>query len=147
MKTPRILSLLVLLLMATLGLQAQNGNAVVSEIKLYDMGDGTGILAVRVSGNQAYLYTGGSFAATGDRIPGGSAGGGIGSSSRVHVVSPAPGNGNGNSNGNQAVILTALVPLTPSSGNQPDFVSIDLRVEGDGRVFYHWGSTVSVARP
>lgn len=149
----RILSLLLLLLTGTLGLRAQNGNAVVSEIKIYDMGNGTGIITARISGNQAYLYTGGGFTATGTRIPGGTVSGGIGSSARTIVVPPSPGNGNGNGNtnpnGNQAVILAGVLPLSPSSGQQSDFITVDLRVAepGDGRVFYHWGSVVSTSNP
>jgi hypothetical protein len=153
MQNLRNFSLFLLLLMATLGLQAQNGNAVVSEVKLYDIGGGTGILVVRVSGNQAYQYTGGSYTATGARIVGGAASSGIGASSRVPVVAPTPGNGNGggnsNPNGNQSVLLTAYVPLTPSSGHGPDFVTVDLSVasEGDGRVFWHWSFPVTTTNP
>jgi hypothetical protein len=145
----RNLSLIILLLMATLGLQAQNGNAVVSEIKLYDMGNGTGILAVRISGNLAPQYVRGGYKATGDCIWRGTSSGGIGTATRVPILAPTPGNGNGNSNGNQEVILTGLVPLAPTTGTGPDFVTIDLSIEsasGD-RVFYHWGSYLQTSKP
>lgn len=125
----------MLLLMATLGLRAQNGNAVISEVKAYDMGNGTGILTVRVSGNLASNYVGGSFSISSDRIPGGSAGSGLGIDTRAIVVSPAPGNGNGNSNGNQAVILTGAFPLQPQSGNQPSSATVDLRVRSTNTAY------------
>ncbi len=150
MKNLKLFSLLLLLIFAGIGAHAQNGNAVVSEVKLYDMGNGSGILAVRVSGNLAHLYNRGSFSATGDRVPGGTVGGGIGLSSRVVVVPPSPGNGNGNNgngNGNQPVILAGVMPLSPSTGQQSDFVTVDLRVEGDGRVFWHWSFPVTTTNP
>ncbi len=145
------LFLILLLSLTTFGSAfAQNGNAVVSETKIYDMGNGTGIITARISGNLAYLYHGGSFTATGSRIPGGSVSGGIGSSSRAIIVPPTPGNGNGNNgngNGNQPVILAGVLPLSPSTGQQSDIITVDLRVEGDGRVFWHWSFPVTTTNP
>ena len=138
--------LFLFLLMATAGLQAQNGNAVISEVKLYNMGDGTGVLTVRVSGNLAYQATGGTFVATGDIVRGGRATGGIGDANRIVVESPGNGHNN-NGNGNQAVILTGSVPLGPTTGQGPDFVDIDLSVSGDGRVFWHWSFPVTTTNP
>lgn len=126
MQPLRNLSLFILLLMGTLGLRAQNGNAVISEVKAYDLGNGTARLEVRISGNLAYTVQGGTFSVTGDRIPGGTAGGGIGDASRVFVA-PAP-TGNGNSNGNQAVVIAGLFPVMASAGNGPDFVTVDITV-------------------
>lgn len=120
------LSLFVLLLMATLGLQAQNGNVVVSEIQLEDLGNGSGMIVVHLSGNLAENYTGGAFTISGDCIPGGSASAGIGTNTRVFVAPPVP--GNGNSNGNQTVYLAGVFPLAQShsNGNQGDDVTVDL---------------------
>jgi hypothetical protein len=118
------LSLFLLLLMATLGLQAQNGNVVVSDVKVVDMENGTGMIVVHLSGNQAADYPGGSFTISGGCIPGGSANAGIGTNTRVFVAPPVP--GNGNTNGNQTVYLAGMFPLSPEGNSQDDDVTIDL---------------------
>lgn len=135
MKNVKIFSFFLILIMATLGIRAQNGNAVISEVKAYDLGNGTGVITVRVSGNLASNYVGGSFTISSDRIPGGSAGSSIGIDSRAIVVSPAPGSGNGNSNGNQSVILTGAFPLLAPSGNPSDHATIDLRVRSSNNQY------------
>ncbi len=118
MRNLKNLTLFVLLLMGTLGLSAQNGNVVVSEVKVEDMGNGTGMIVVKLSGNQASEFAGGTFVIAGDRVANGSAGGTIGEGGRVVVEPPVP--GNGNSNGNQQVLLAALFPI--GSGNGSDEV-------------------------
>jgi hypothetical protein len=109
-----------------------NGNAVVSEVEVQDMGNGTAMITVRISGNQAYTVTGGTFEISGDRIAGGSAGGGIGTESRVFIQPVYP--GNGNSNGNQPVLLAGLVSLESGSENGNDQVDMTfhLRRIGNG---------------
>lgn len=95
---------------------AQNGNSVVSEVKVYDMGNGTGTIEVRISGNQAEQISALSFIVSGDRIPGGA------------ISSILSGSRPVNQPGNPAVILTGGFPLLPGGGNQPDFV--DLHIAG-----------------
>ena len=41
-------------LFAQNGNSGQRGNAVISEVKVYDLGDGKGLIEVRVSGNLAH---------------------------------------------------------------------------------------------
>lgn len=45
------------MLMATLGLEAQNqnDNAVISEVKVYDLGNSAGMIEERASGNRRLL--------------------------------------------------------------------------------------------
>jgi hypothetical protein len=110
------LFMFMLLTVASVGSSyAQNGNAVVSRVDIEDLGNGTGMIVVKISGNQASEYTGGTFTISGDRIAGGSAGGGIGDQSRVIVQAPVP--GNGNSNGNQQVLLAAIFPIGSNDGS------------------------------
>ena len=115
MQNLRKLSMFVLLVLATLGLRAQNGNVVVSHIDLEDLGNGTGMIVVKLSGNQASDYDGGVFTISGDRIANGSASSGIGAGSRVFIAPPVP--GNGNSNGNQQVLLAGVFPIGSGSGS------------------------------
>ncbi|MFN8397771.1 MAG: hypothetical protein U0176_24345 [Bacteroidia bacterium] len=126
---------LLLLLVGAVHLNAQNGNAVIASVKVYDLGNGTGVLAVHVSGNQASNYVGGRFAVSSDRIPSNSFSGGLGVDTRYNVPNPAPGQGNGNSNGNQTVVLTAAFPLLPGSSNHSDFANVELRVRPSTETF------------
>ncbi|HEX2899614.1 MAG TPA: hypothetical protein VHS96_07845, partial [Bacteroidia bacterium] len=91
MKNLKLFSLFLLLIIAGFSLQAQNGNAVVSEVKVEDLGDGTGMIVVRISGNQASNYLGGTFSISGDRVVGGTVAGGIGNETRVIVEPPVIG--------------------------------------------------------
>jgi hypothetical protein len=121
MQNLRNLTLFVLLLMGTLGLRAQNGNGgqngnvVVASIDLQDLGNGTGMIVVKLAGNQASDYDGGTFTISGDRIANGSASSGIGAGSRVFIAPPVP--GNGNSNGNQQVLLAGVFPIGSGTGS------------------------------
>lgn len=123
-----------------------NGNAVVSEVEVQDMGNGTAMITVRISGNQAYTITGGTFVISGERIAGGSAGGGIGTDSRVIIQPVYP--GNGNSNGNQPVLLAGLVPLEVGSENSNDQVEMTflLRRIGNG-LDYTYSRVGRIRRP
>ena len=108
----QILSVLLMTFLAG-SLFAQNGNAVISEVKVYDLGNGTGLVDVRVSGNQAYLATHGSIQLTGaDRL-------GMG---MLFV------NNQGNQPGNNDVILSGTFILPPSFGNGSDFVEMDIQI-------------------
>lgn len=109
---------------------AQNGNVVVSSVDVEDLGNGTGMIVVKLSGNQASEYTGGTFVISGDRIAGGSAGGGMGDQSRVFVQPPVP--GNGNSNGNQQVLLAAMFPIGAGNGSDEVTMQFTLRRIGNG---------------
>lgn len=127
MKNVKSISLFLFLLLATLGLRAQNGNVVVADVKVYDMENGTGMIVVHLSGNQASDYPGGSFVISGDRVAGGSASGGIGTNTRVFTAPPVPGNSN-NNNGNQTVYLAGIFPMAPDHGGNPsDDVNMDFR--------------------
>lgn len=79
------------------------------------------MIVVKLSGNQAYNYDGGTFVISGDRIANGSAGGSIGAGGRVVVEPPVP--GNGNSQGNQQVLLAAIFPI--GNGNGSDEVTME----------------------
>lgn len=124
MKNLRTIVCMLFLLSMGMAVHAQNGNAVVSQVDIQDMGDGTGMIVVRISGNLAENYPGGTFAISGDRVSGGTAGGGIGTNTRVFIEPPVP--GNGNSNGNQAVLLAGLFPIAPGTENGDDKVSVNL---------------------
>lgn len=116
--------------MATMGLRAQNGNVVVSDVKVYDMENGTGMIVVHVSGNLAEFYPGGTFTISGDLVAGGTASGGIGDNTRVIIepITPGNGGGNGNGNGNQQVVLAGVFPMRAATGNESDEVQIDGRL-------------------
>ena len=101
---------------------AQNGNVVVSMVDIEDQGNGTALIVVKLSGNQASNYPGGTFAISGERVANGAAEGTIGEGGRVVVTPPVP--GNGNSNGNEQVILAAIFPLARTVGNQSDQVEV-----------------------
>jgi hypothetical protein len=122
MKNLRNLTLFTFLLLTSLGLIAQNGNVVVSHIEIEDLGNGTGMIVVKLSGNQAASYLGGAFTISGDRIANGSASSGLGVDSRVFIAPPVP--GNGNSQGNQQVLLAGIFPI--GSGPGSDDVDIQL---------------------
>jgi hypothetical protein len=128
MKTIKSISLaLAMLIVTAFGIQAQNGNVVVADVKVYDMENGTGMIVVHLSGNLADDYPGGTFSISGDRVTNGSASGGIGTNTRVYTAPPV--HGNGNSNGNQTVYLAGVFPLDQShgNGNQNDDVTMDFR--------------------
>ncbi|MFY0685658.1 MAG: hypothetical protein JXQ90_00760 [Cyclobacteriaceae bacterium] len=70
------LSFVLLLLLSGVGVvNAQNGNAVVSEVKIYDEGNGSAKVEIRISGNLAESQTTVGFTVQGNRIPGGSVAG------------------------------------------------------------------------
>jgi hypothetical protein len=120
MKHLKSIFLFALLLAATLGLRAQSGNVVVADLKVYDMGDGSGMIVAHIAGNQAENYTGGTFAITGDLVAGRIATGGIGDNTRLPVDPITPGNGGGNTNGNQQVVIAAVFPILQPTGNESD---------------------------
>ena len=95
----------------------QNGNAVISEVQVYDLGNGTGRIEVRVSGNLANTVTGGSFTLV--RV-----GPGDQPSATGFLVGPE------NQLGNQSVILIGGFNLAPAFGNGPRFVDLDIQVQG-----------------
>lgn len=128
MKNLRKLALCVVLLLTYAGLHAQNGNATVSEVKVYDMGNGAGMMEVRISGNLSGSVHEGTFSVSGNRIAGGTATGTISESIRVIDPESPNGNGNGNINGNQAVILYGMFSLLPATGNGPDLVGVDVQI-------------------
>ena len=53
---------------------AQNGSPVVSGVQIYDLGGGTGLIQVRLSGNNLHLVTAVPVYISGDAIAGGTAG-------------------------------------------------------------------------
>ncbi len=144
MQNLRNFTFLLLLVMGTLGLRAQNGNAVISEVKVYDLGNGTGSIEVRVSGNLSASVVQGTFTISGDRIPGGTVSGGIGESIRVILPEEGqlPRNGNGNNNGNQPVILTGLFSLSAPSGNHPAVFDVTIVLNRPGLGWTSWNSIV-----
>ena len=94
----------------------QNGDAVISEVQVYDLGNGTGLVEVRVSGNLANTVTGGSFSTPENCLVCGSG---------ILIVEPS-----GNVPGNR-VVLTGGFSLAPAIGNQPRFVDLDIEVYGE----------------
>lgn len=123
----------MLLTVASVGFSyAQNGNFVLADVQVQDLGNGSAMIVVHISGNQASEFTGGLFQISGDRIPGGTVGGGMGDQSRVIIQPPV--NGNGNTNGNQQVVLAGVFPISPSvgNGNQGDQVTMDFRLRRIG---------------
>lgn len=102
------------------GNSGSNGNAVISEIQVYDLGDRTGLIEVRVSGNLASTVTGGNFAVINpDDIRQNV----TGSLLRTRVVGQP---------GNDEVILEGNFPLVPSSENGPSFVALEIQVQAAG---------------
>lgn len=88
---------------------AQSGNVVVSEIKLYDMGSGLGLVEVHVAGNFASPDMDAAIEMAGDRI-----------SSRSAVVRSVVSEGSGNQ-----VMVTAQFSLLPAGpGNDNDEVNM-----------------------
>ena len=132
MKNLKLFSLFLLLILAGFGANAQNGNVVVSSIDIEDMGNGSGMIVVKLSGNLASQYTGGTFTITGDAVAGRAAGGSIGDGGRVVVQPPVP--GNGNPNGNEQVLLAAVFPIGAPVTNENDEVTltVSLRRIGNG---------------
>lgn len=93
------------------GNSGSNGNAVISEVQVLDQGDGTALVEVRVSGNQASVVPGGSFTLTDEsRL-------GFG----VLTVSEVQGN---------TVLLKGEFSVSPSVGNGPRFVEMVVQVPG-----------------
>lgn len=88
----------------------QQGNAVISEVKIYDNGNGTGTIEVRISGNQAHEVRDVAINLTSARISGTATlstsqsrtGGGL-------SIEPSAGNGN-------TVIIQGDFHLLPSPG-------------------------------
>lgn len=125
------LFLFILLTVASVGsTYAQNGNVVVASIDLEDLGNGTGMIVVKLSGNQASEYDGGTFTISGDRIANGSASSSIGAGSRVFIAPPVP--GNGNSNGNQQVLLAGVFPIGSGSGSDEVIIQLSIRPRTTG---------------
>lgn len=98
---------------------SQNGNAVVSEVQVYDLENGYGRIEVRISGNLATSDPQGTFTISGDIIPGGSATGTV-LGSRELPQGP----------GNAQVILSGSFPISNQGGSQNDIVEIELSVPG-----------------
>ena len=70
MRKPFILAFMLLIgIMA----QAQNSTPVVSEVQVYDLGGGTGLIEVRLSGNNLELVNAVPVSISGDAILGGTA--------------------------------------------------------------------------
>lgn len=90
------------------------------------------MIVVKLSGNLASQYTGGTFTITGDAVAGRAAGGSIGDGGRVVVQPPVP--GNGNPNGNEQVLLAAVFPIGAPVTNENDEVTltVSLRRIGNG---------------
>jgi hypothetical protein len=148
MKNARLFSFLFLLMLTSTLAKAQsgngngnyqgpNGNAVVSEVKVYNDNNGTGTIEVRVSGNLAYAISGGGITISGDRISGTVS---LGTDqSRVGsdlIISPSSGNGS-------SIIVSGNFPMLPrTAGNSPDFV--DVNIELSGRV---GNNTVTINSP
>lgn len=115
-RIPRIFSLTLLMLFLSMGLHAQNGNAVVSEVTVYDNEDGSGSVEVRISGNLSTDINGAMISLSGARIPGGS------------YVSVASSNTRPCSAcGGVEVILVMDFPLGPGVGPQDDFVDVSIQ--------------------
>jgi hypothetical protein len=113
MKHLKIFSALSLFLLLLVGKSfAQNGNAVISEVQVYSLGDGVGLLEIRVSGNLASTATGGGFTTgAGDRV----------AVNLLSVSTPSsPGNG--------SVILSGTFALTPLEESGAGFVELDIQV-------------------
>lgn len=98
-----------------LGLQAQNSNAVISEVKAYDLEDGTALVEVRLSGNLADDVISGTLSVSGDGVSGTV-------STRLSIGRPVP------QPGNASQVVVASFPYHPTGGNGPDFVSVDITV-------------------
>lgn len=113
----KILALGFLMFLLLTSASAQ-GNTVVSDIAVFDEGNGTGTLEIRISGNDADNIYAASVSLSGDRIHGGSL-----STRATTSTRPCAGCG-----GNSEVILTTSFPLTPalgnSSGNEFVFVNV-----------------------
>ena len=133
MKTTKLFFALVALMVFRTPLFSQNlnagqhGNAVISEVQVYDLGNGTGLVEVRVSGNLANTVTGGSFT-TGGNIDCRACGGFLTVERSENYL------------GTNAVILTGGFTLAPAIGNQPRFVELDIQVEGLGK---RWNTKVA----
>ena len=111
MKNTKLLFALFAMMLFSVILFGQNGNMVISEVQVYDLGNGRGIVEVRVSGNLANTVTGGSFTTGQCRACGG----------------PLTVESSGNNN---SVILSGNFQLAPSIGHGPNFVEIDIQVQG-----------------
>ena len=118
MKNMKLFFALFVIIAFNATLFAQNGNMVISEVQVYDLGNGTGLVEIRISGNLAYTATSGSFTVAGVEIPGG------------QVTSFLAGTRPVKQPGNQSVILTGSFPLSPIIGNGPGFVELDIQVQG-----------------
>lgn len=104
---------------------AQNNNLVVSSIHVFDNGDGTGDVQVRISGPGASNQVYATATVTGDRIPGGI----IGTGSGMAEPTLTGGNNTGGGQGNSAVLTMPISLLSPTMGGS-DFVEINLSVSG-----------------
>ena len=90
---------------------AQNGNAVISEIQVYDEGDGSATIEIRISGNLASSSISANIGVQGDRIVGGSVFTRAGVTTRCFDC---------------PVILEASVPISSSISSKDDFVDITI---------------------
>jgi hypothetical protein len=146
MKNLKLFSLFLLLTICGFSAYAQNGNVVVSHVDVEDLGNGTGMIVVKLSGNLADQYTGGTFTITGDAIAGRTAGGSIGEGGRVVIEPPVP--GNGNSNGNPQVLLAAVFPIGTPVTNDNDEVTMTFRLRRIGNgLDYTYSRVGRVRRP
>lgn len=116
MQSKKSISAFILFFMLVFGLKAQNGNAVISEVRAYDLGNGMARLEVRVSGNLASSSMSATFTATKADGGGATVTGFLGGSR------PVP-----NGNANDPVILSGNFLYTPS-GEHPEFYEFDIQL-------------------
>lgn len=106
------LNFLLLFFLSGIGLvNAQNGNAVVSEIKIYDEGNGSATVEVRISGNLASSQNTVGFSVQGDRIPGGSVAGVAQVTTRCFDC---------------PTVLGASVPISAATSGKSDLVDVGI---------------------
>lgn len=104
--------------MLVLGLQAQNGNAVVSQVEFYDLGNGQAALEVRISGNLASPYATGTFTAQRSDGSGAAVTGGLITDERPVLGGPS------------TVVMMGAFPFSPSISNGGDFYDFEINVAG-----------------
>lgn len=106
------ISLVAILLFSGFGIvNAQNGNAVVSEVKIYDEEDGTASVEIRISGNLSANVRTVAVSVSGDRIPNGTISGVAGITTRC-VDCPT--------------ILGTTIPISEASAGKSDQVDVSI---------------------
>lgn len=118
------ISLVVLFLFSGFGFViAQNGNAVVSEIQIYDEEDGTASIEIRISGNNAGTVGTVGVSVSGDRIVGGTVSSPAGVTTRC-IDCPT--------------ILGTSVPISAPVSGKNDIVDISIDM-GNGLIIIRRG--------